>query len=112
MISALGLPDDLLRNVAIAVLAGFGLALIVPRSAARVEAASAGSSPRAGSGTRAMGSGPASLLGASLGLVYAPCAGPILAGVITVSASQDFTAGRLGGGVLLRARAPRSSCTR
>ena len=31
----------------------------------------------------------------SLGLVYAPCAGPILAGVITVSASQDFTAGRL-----------------
>ena len=34
-------------------------------------------------------------LGASLGLVYAPCAGPILAGVITVSASQPFTAGRL-----------------
>ena len=27
--------------------------------------------------------------------MYAPCAGPILAGVITVSASQDFTAGRL-----------------
>src|SRR5205085_1386731 len=26
---------------------------------------------------------------------YAPCAGPILAGVITVSASQPFTAGRL-----------------
>ena len=35
------------------------------------------------------------VLGASLGLVYAPCAGPILAGVITVSASQPFTAGRL-----------------
>jgi thiol-disulfide isomerase/thioredoxin len=35
------------------------------------------------------------VLGLSLGLVYAPCAGPILAGVITVSASQDFTAGRL-----------------
>ena len=34
-------------------------------------------------------------VGASLGLVYAPCAGPILAGVITVSASQTFTAGRL-----------------
>ena len=34
--------------------------------------------------------------GASLGLVYAPCAGPILAGVITVSASQDFTAGAAG----------------
>ena len=35
------------------------------------------------------------VVGASLGLVYAPCAGPILAGVITVSAAQDFTAGRL-----------------
>ena len=35
------------------------------------------------------------VLGLSLGLVYAACAGPILAGVITVSASQDFTAGRL-----------------
>ena len=34
-------------------------------------------------------------VGASLGLVYAPCAGPILAGVITVSASQSFNAGRL-----------------
>src|ERR1044072_1840615 len=34
-------------------------------------------------------------VGASLGIVYAPCAGPILAGVITVSASQNFTAGRL-----------------
>src|SRR5918992_1465862 len=28
-------------------------------------------------------------------VLYAPCAGPILAGVITVSATQDFTAGRL-----------------
>ena len=34
-------------------------------------------------------------VGASLGLVYAPCAGPILAGVITVSASQSFSTGRL-----------------
>ena len=38
VISALGLPDDLLRNLAIAVLFGFGVALIVPRAAARVEA--------------------------------------------------------------------------
>src|SRR5215210_482451 len=38
VISALGLPDDLVRNLAIVVLAAFGLALIVPRAAARVEA--------------------------------------------------------------------------
>ena len=41
------------------------------------------------------GFGSGLVLGASLGLVYAPCAGPILAGVITVSAAQDFTAGKL-----------------
>jgi cytochrome c biogenesis protein CcdA len=38
VISALRLPDDLLRNLAIAVLAGFGLVLLLPRAAARVEA--------------------------------------------------------------------------
>ena len=41
------------------------------------------------------GFGSGLLVGASLGFVYAPCAGPILAGVITVSAAQDFTVGRL-----------------
>jgi cytochrome c biogenesis protein CcdA len=35
------------------------------------------------------------LVGGGLGFVYAPCAGPILAGVITVSASQMLTAERL-----------------
>ena len=95
VISALGLPDDLLRNLAIAVLAGFGVALIVPRLGAPVEAVA---EPRRRRGPATMtgeGFGSGVALGASLGLVYAPCAGPILAGVITVSASQDFTAGRL-----------------
>jgi thiol-disulfide isomerase/thioredoxin len=47
--------------------------------------------PRAGG--EGLGSG--LVLGASLGLVYAPCAGPILAGVITVSAAQSFAIGKL-----------------
>jgi cytochrome c biogenesis protein CcdA/thiol-disulfide isomerase/thioredoxin len=95
VISALGLPDDFLRDLAIAVLIGFGVTLMVPSLAARVEgwmSRVAGRVPvaRAGGG---FWSGV--LVGLSLGLVYAPCAGPILAGVITVSASQTFTAGRL-----------------
>jgi thiol-disulfide isomerase/thioredoxin len=53
----------------------------------------AGKAGVAGGGGDGFWSGTA--VGASLGLVYAPCAGPILAGVITVSASQPFTAGRL-----------------
>jgi cytochrome c biogenesis protein CcdA/thiol-disulfide isomerase/thioredoxin len=96
MLSALGLPDDLFRSLAIAVLALAGLALIVPSLAARAEAALSRLARRPPA-RGAQGDGFASgvLLGASLGLVYAPCAGPILAGVITVSAAQSFTAGRL-----------------
>ncbi|HVY78578.1 MAG TPA: cytochrome c biogenesis protein CcdA, partial [Solirubrobacterales bacterium] len=96
VISALGLPGDLLRKLAIAVLLAFGITLMVPPLAARVEAAMsrfAGRAGVAGGGGEGFWSGIA--VGASLGLVYAPCAGPILAGVITVSASQPFTAGRL-----------------
>jgi cytochrome c biogenesis protein CcdA/thiol-disulfide isomerase/thioredoxin len=96
VISALGLPGDLLRKLAIGVLLAFGLTLMIPPLAARVEATMsrfAGRAGVAGSGGDGFWSGTA--VGASLGLVYAPCAGPILAGVITVSASQSFTAGRL-----------------
>ena len=38
VIDALGLPNDLLRTIAIAVLLGFGLALLVPPAGARLEA--------------------------------------------------------------------------
>jgi cytochrome c biogenesis protein CcdA/thiol-disulfide isomerase/thioredoxin len=96
VISALGLPDDLLRKLAIAVLIGFGLTLMAPPLAARLEGwisrlAARGGGPKSGGD----GFWSGTLVGLSLGLVYAPCAGPILAGVITVSASQSFNAGRL-----------------
>jgi cytochrome c biogenesis protein CcdA/thiol-disulfide isomerase/thioredoxin len=99
-IDALGLPNDLLRNLAIAVLLGFGIALLAPALGARVETwigrVVPTPKPSAGAGAGEGGFFSGVLLGASLGLVYAPCAGPILAGVITVSAAQPFTAGRLG----------------
>jgi len=94
VISALGLPDDLLRTFAIAVLLVFGLSLLVPPAAARIEAWLSRFSTRAPT-ARGDGFWSGVLVGAGLGFVYAPCAGPILAGVITVSASQPFTGGRL-----------------
>jgi cytochrome c biogenesis protein CcdA/thiol-disulfide isomerase/thioredoxin len=97
VISALGLPDDLLRKLAIFVLIAFGVSLMIPPLAARLEAymsrfAGMAGGPRSGGGD---GFWSGTAVGASLGLVYAPCAGPILAGVITVSASQSFSTGRL-----------------
>src|SRR5215210_8378068 len=95
LLSALGLPDKLFRTLAIVVLGAAGLALIVPGAAARIEAWTGRLTSRVRPRRGGDGFWSGVVLGMSLGLVYAPCAGPILAGVITVSASQSFTAGRL-----------------
>jgi cytochrome c biogenesis protein CcdA/thiol-disulfide isomerase/thioredoxin len=96
VISAFGLPNDFLRKLAIVVLLGFGVVLMIPPLAARLEAWISQFASRAGvARSRGDGFWSGTVVGASLGLVYAPCAGPILAGVITVSASQSFSAGRL-----------------
>ncbi|HET9676788.1 MAG TPA: cytochrome c biogenesis protein DipZ [Solirubrobacterales bacterium] len=96
VIASLGLPDDLLRKLAIAVLIGFGLTLMAAPLAARLEGWISRLAARGdGPGTGGDGFWSGAVVGLSLGLVYAPCAGPILAGVITVSASQPFNAGRL-----------------
>src|SRR5215204_1347374 len=94
VIDALGLPNGVTRDLAIVVLFAFGLCLLVPPIGDRVEAFASRLAPGpARFGGDGFGSG--LVVGASLGLVYAPCAGPILVGVIVVSAAQDFTAGRL-----------------
>lgn len=104
LLAALGLPDDLLRTFAIAVLLVFGLSLIVPKAGTWVEGqiskfTSRGAGKVAGA-TQASAKGKDGfwsgvLVGGGLGFVYAPCAGPILAGVITATASQSFSSGRL-----------------
>ncbi len=94
VVDALGLPNDLTRDVAIATLLAFGLVLCVPPLADRIEAWISRVVPRPRR-HRGDGIGSGLVLVASLGLVYAPCAGPVLAAVITVSAAQSFTVGKL-----------------
>ena len=89
-IDTLGLPDDITRKIAIVVLAGFGLLLLMPRLAARFEAAAGRLTARPISG-RGDGFWSGVLLGAGLGFVYAPCAGPILSGVIVAGAAQEVS---------------------
>jgi cytochrome c biogenesis protein CcdA/thiol-disulfide isomerase/thioredoxin len=82
-----GLGSDPLRDVAIVVLVVFGLAVAVPALGDRLEAPLASLSRF---GPRGRGDGFASglLVGGALGFVYTPCAGPILAAVISVSAAS------------------------
>ena len=91
VIDGVGLADGFVRTAAIVVLAGCGLALIWPRLGTPVERALA---PLQRLGTRSAGSGFWSglLVGGALGFLYAPCAGPILAAVISVSATQGASA--------------------
>ena len=86
-LDALGLPGDLPRGLAIAVLAAFGVALIVPRLGAWVEGRLSRLGPRSAPHGRGEGFRSGLVIGASLGLVYAPCAGPILAAVVAVGAA-------------------------
>src|SRR3954454_4259544 len=96
VIHALGLPNDLLRTIAIVGLILFGLALAIPPIGDRLEAWLQRIAPARARRHRGDGFGSGLPVGFGLGAVYTPCAGPILAGVITLSASQSFTAGRLG----------------
>ena len=58
VIDALGLPDDLLRKLAIVVLLGFGITLLIPPLGDRVEAWITRLASRAGVARRRRASGP------------------------------------------------------
>ena len=90
VVDGVGLGSDPLRYVAIVVLFAFGAILFVPELAARLEAPL---SRLARFGPRTRGDGFASglLVGGALGFVYTPCASPILAAVISVSAASGRT---------------------
>jgi cytochrome c biogenesis protein CcdA/thiol-disulfide isomerase/thioredoxin len=90
VVDGVGLGNDPLRDVAVVVLLVFGLALLMPDVAARLEAPL---SRLARFGPRSTGDGFLSglLVGGALGFVYTPCASPILAAVISVSAASGKT---------------------
>jgi cytochrome c biogenesis protein CcdA/thiol-disulfide isomerase/thioredoxin len=90
VVDGVGLGDGSLRSLAVIVLLVFGATLLVPRLADRLEA---WLSPVIRLGPQTTGDGFVSGLGvgAALGFVYAPCAGPILAAVISVSAASGRT---------------------
>jgi cytochrome c biogenesis protein CcdA/thiol-disulfide isomerase/thioredoxin len=87
LLSALGLPDDLLRNLAIAVVAVVGLSLVWPRLGDVLGRPFYALARRGPSDT-----GGGFVLGLSLGLLFTPCAGPVIAAVVTVAATRSPTA--------------------
>jgi cytochrome c biogenesis protein CcdA/thiol-disulfide isomerase/thioredoxin len=83
LLSALGLPQDLLRDAGLVVLGLFGVGLLVPAVGHVLERPFLrlrGPQPRvAGSGL---------VLGLGLGAVFVPCAGPVLAAITVIGATH------------------------
>jgi len=84
LLDLLGLPADLLRNLAIVLLLLVAATLLWPKVgellARPLQALSRRSSKDLGGGF---------LLGTSLGLVFVPCAGPVLAAVTVIAAKRE-----------------------
>jgi cytochrome c biogenesis protein CcdA/thiol-disulfide isomerase/thioredoxin len=85
VLDQLGLPKDLLRNIAIALLFVIAVSLIVPQIGVLIERPFQRLA-RAPAGD--LGGG--FLLGLSLGLVFVPCAGPVLAAITVQAATLNF----------------------
>jgi cytochrome c biogenesis protein CcdA/thiol-disulfide isomerase/thioredoxin len=84
---AVGLTGSAARDVAIVVLIAFGVVLLIPELAQRIQAPMSRLA-RFGPKTRGDGFLTGLAVGGALGFVCAPCAGPILAGVISVANSS------------------------
>ncbi len=86
VVDGVGLGTDPLRALSVVVLLVFGLSLLIPSFGARLEAPLSRLA-RFGPKTKGDGFFSGLLVGAALGFVYTPCAGPILAAVISVGAA-------------------------
>ena len=91
LVKGVGLASGAARTLAIVVLIVFGVALLIPDLTARIEAPLSRLG-RFGPKTRGTGFWSGLGVGAALGFVCAPCAGPILAAVTSVSASSGANA--------------------
>jgi cytochrome c biogenesis protein CcdA/thiol-disulfide isomerase/thioredoxin len=91
LVKGIGLASGAARTLAIVVLIGFGIVLLFPQVTARIEAPLSRLG-RFGPKTRGTGFWSGLAVGGALGFVCAPCAGPILAAVTSVSASSGASA--------------------
>ncbi|HEY1517133.1 MAG TPA: cytochrome c biogenesis protein CcdA [Solirubrobacteraceae bacterium] len=91
LVNGVGLASGAARTLSIVVLIAFGVALLIPDLSARIEAPLSRLG-RFGPKSRGTGFWSGLGVGAALGFVCAPCAGPILAAVTSVSASSGANA--------------------
>jgi cytochrome c biogenesis protein CcdA/thiol-disulfide isomerase/thioredoxin len=90
-VRVLGISQQALRQGAIVVLWGFGALLLWPALFERVMAPLGGVANWAAQRGMAPGAGGGLVLGLTLGLLWTPCAGPVLASILALVAAQSNT---------------------
>jgi cytochrome c biogenesis protein CcdA/thiol-disulfide isomerase/thioredoxin len=99
VVQALGIPPDALRIVAVVLIVVFGLVLLVPRLRDGFERISSRIASRGAAGANRQGAKQRTgfwgglPVGISLGLIWTPCVGPIMASVITLALTQKVDGG-------------------
>ncbi len=94
LIQNLGLHPNALRNGAAVVLAIFGIFMLWPAPFEKLMAHASGLITKAGQSSQKFGDSPwgGLLVGIIIGIVWAPCAGPVLGSILTLIArQQDLT---------------------
>ncbi|MBI5151777.1 MAG: cytochrome c biogenesis protein DipZ [Candidatus Pacebacteria bacterium] len=86
-----GISPDLLRYIAVVIIAGFGFSLLIPRFQSFFEYAFSFLSHFAPRTNNKAGYGGGVAVGLSLGLLWTPCVGPILASVISLAITGSVT---------------------
>lgn len=93
IVRSTGLPVDFMRNLAIIMIFTFGIFLVIPQAQVIFEKLVSKLSSLQKNHNNSTNSGffGGIIVGASLGLVWAPCVGPILAAIITLSITAQVT---------------------
>src|SRR3989338_5472143 len=86
-----GVPADTLRLVSVLVIAGFGASLLIPQFQVLLERLFSKLAGLMPNGQNRTGFGGGLLIGFSVGLLWTPCVGPILASVISLAITGTVT---------------------
>lgn len=92
IVKATGLPPDVLRIVAVIMVGAFGISMLIPKVQIILERLFSRLSGLTPSKKEVSGFAGGIFIGVSLGLVWAPCIGPIMASVISIAATGQVTA--------------------
>lgn len=91
LVNVLDVSPDTLRNLSVVILALFGVSLVLPQAQVLIERLFSKFAPNGQKNAARKGFSGGFVIGLSLGLLWTPCVGPILASVISLALTGSVT---------------------